>query len=258
MRDSSAAMAPRESYQRDFSHGLLDLCTETIRGEFRCGSFQAEFVAEAEADEEEENGAEDGLDSGKYVEPSERSINHQIENLEESKDIQRIRGAKAQGFPTGAGVEIRESSRANRPDPKKSGERPAIAAAVVGKKPIKRNRETPSPQAELHTARLHLASEEVEFVIMLFQPFHFALKARVRVGKSSRDLRVLRLRPFNVPPDCAFMKFSVEEFRRLRFKCHPLKPSYTFHYCTDEAAISKKRRALELERGQSSRRLLFL
>ena len=45
----------------------------------RRGSFHPEAIANAEAEEEEEYGSEDGLDGGKHYEPSERSINCQTE-----------------------------------------------------------------------------------------------------------------------------------------------------------------------------------
>jgi hypothetical protein len=69
------------------------------------GSFHPECVSDAKAEEEEENGTEDGLESGKHFEPIERSINCQIEIPAEAEDIQRIRGAEAQGFPKSARVE---------------------------------------------------------------------------------------------------------------------------------------------------------
>jgi hypothetical protein len=52
-----------------------------------CGSFHAEFVANAEAEKEEENGAEHGLNGGKHYEPSEWSINCQTEIPAEAEDI---------------------------------------------------------------------------------------------------------------------------------------------------------------------------
>jgi hypothetical protein len=76
-----------------------------------CGLFHAEAIANAEAEEEEENGAEDGLNGGEHFEASERSINCQTEIPAEAEDIQRICGAEAQGFPIGARIEIPEGPR---------------------------------------------------------------------------------------------------------------------------------------------------
>ena len=84
------------------------------------GLFHAEFIANAEAKEEEENGAEDGLKGGKYFEPSERSIKCQTEIPAEAEDVKGVRGAEAQGFPIGARIEMPEGPRA---DSRGTGER---------------------------------------------------------------------------------------------------------------------------------------
>ena len=68
---------------------------------FSGGLFHAESIANAEAKEEEENGAEDGLKWRPYVEPSRQTRNHsRIEKiLAETEDIERIGGAEAEGLP---------------------------------------------------------------------------------------------------------------------------------------------------------------
>jgi hypothetical protein len=64
----------------------------------RRGSFHAEFIANAKAEEEEENGAEDGLNGGYHFEPSERSINCQTEIPAEAEDVEGVRRTEAKGF----------------------------------------------------------------------------------------------------------------------------------------------------------------
>jgi hypothetical protein len=78
----------------------------------RRGLFHAEFVANAEAEEEEENGAEDGLEGRKHYEQSERRINCQTEIPAEAEDVEGVRGAEAQGFPIGTRIAIPEGGRA--------------------------------------------------------------------------------------------------------------------------------------------------
>lgn len=205
------------------------------RGGISRGSLHAEIVADTEAEKEEENGAKDGLNGGEDFEPSERSINCQTEIPAEAEDIQRIRGAEAQGFPTGARIEIPKGSRADSRDHKKCAERPEVAAAVTLEKPVKPDR--PASPPEQHAARLQFEGEEIEFIFVLFQPVHFELKTSVSVDeRSSLTLALGKGWPFDAAPDRALMKLSAEEFGRLSIEYRAIERSRVFHFRVDEAA----------------------
>lgn len=69
-----------------------------VREALARGSFHAEFVANAEAKEEEENGAKDGLRGRKHFEPSGQTCNHRrLEKiLAEADDVEGVRGTEAE------------------------------------------------------------------------------------------------------------------------------------------------------------------
>ena len=66
-------------------------------------SFHAELVANAEAEEEEENGAEDGLNGGQDFQERRETVSIVTESVEkilpEAEDVEGIRSAEARGLP---------------------------------------------------------------------------------------------------------------------------------------------------------------
>jgi hypothetical protein len=84
-----------------------------------------------------------------------------------------------------------------------------IAAAVIGEKLIKRDRQA-TPRSEPNPARLHFAGEEIEFVLVLFQPVHFELETGVSIKECSGLILSLGDgRPSEDAPDSALMEFGV-------------------------------------------------
>ena len=106
----------------------------------------------------------------------------------------------------------------------------------LGEEPIKRDRKAPY-KALLDAARLQFEGEEMELVLVLFQPVHLKLETSLSIDERAGVIRFLGYRPWLDPaPYSALVKLGAEELGRLCQKFRALERSFPVHLRVNETS----------------------